>query len=122
LVLLLSTNIARLKNTRSSPEACLKGLLMNIASIALAPGAAVLLVACASAAAGLQQIGEPLSTPGADFVGPLSPGLHKMTVFAAVIAVNPKRPETAREVIRSLIIAAGPAIGGMGSANARAVM
>jgi molybdate transport system substrate-binding protein len=80
-------------------------------------------VARGEAEIGFQQISELLPIPGVDFVGPLPPELQKITVFSAGIAVNARRPEAAREVIRFLMTSAGPAIArsGMEPVNAGAV-
>jgi molybdate transport system substrate-binding protein len=68
-------------------------------------------VARGDAEIGFQQISELLPVPGIDYVGPLPPGVQKVTVFSAGVAVGARQPDAARALIKFLASrAAGPAI------------
>ncbi len=59
-------------------------------------------VARGEAEIGFQQLSELLPIPGIDIVGPLPPGLQKITVFDAGIAATSRSPDAAKELINFL--------------------
>jgi len=59
-------------------------------------------VARGEAEIGFQQISELRPVSGIEVVGPLPPGLQKMTLFSAGVATSAKEPEAARAFIRFL--------------------
>jgi molybdate transport system substrate-binding protein len=68
-------------------------------------------IARGEAEIGFQQISELLPVKGIDYVGPLPPGVQRVTVFSAGVAVSSKNPDAARSLIRFLASpAAVPAI------------
>ena len=68
-------------------------------------------VARGEAEIGFQQISELRPIPGIDLVGPLPPGLQRVTVFSAGVLARSREPEAARALIRFLASpAAAPAI------------
>ena len=66
-------------------------------------------VARGDAEIGFQQISELRPIRGIDLVGPLPPGLQRMTVFSAGMMARSREPEAARALIRFL---ASPAAAG----------
>ena len=56
-------------------------------------------VARGDAELGLQQISELLPVPGIEVVGPLPPGVQRITVFSAGVASGSRQPEIARAFI-----------------------
>ncbi len=68
-------------------------------------------VARGEAELGFQQISELKPITGIDLVGPLPPGLQKITIFSAGIVVGSKEPEAGKALIAFLASpAAAPAI------------
>jgi molybdate transport system substrate-binding protein len=59
-------------------------------------------VARGDAEIGFQQISELLPVPGIDYVGPLPPGVQKITLFSAGVALGAKEPDAARALIKFL--------------------
>jgi molybdate transport system substrate-binding protein len=59
-------------------------------------------VAQGEAEIGFQQTSELKPVRGIDIVGPLPPGLQKITVFSAGIAMAAKEPEAGKALIRFL--------------------
>jgi molybdate transport system substrate-binding protein len=59
-------------------------------------------VARGEAELGFQQISELLPEPGIDYVGPLPPGVQRVSVFSAGVAANSRQPAKARALIRLL--------------------
>ncbi len=66
-------------------------------------------VARGDAEIGFQQISELRPIPGIDLVGPLPPGLQRVTVFSAGVLARSREPEAARALVRFL---ASPAAAG----------
>ena len=66
-------------------------------------------VARGEAEIGFQQISELRPIPGIDLVGPLPPGLQRVTVFSAGVPARSREPDAARALIRFL---ASPAAAG----------
>ena len=68
-------------------------------------------VARGEAEIGFQQMSELFPVPGIDIVGPLPPGLQKITVFSAGVVASSKNPEAAKALLRYLTSpAAAPVI------------
>ena len=67
-------------------------------------------VARGEAEIGFQQISELLPIEGIDFVGPLPPGAQKITIYAAGITTNARRPDLAARLIRFMTDSAATAI------------
>jgi molybdate transport system substrate-binding protein len=59
-------------------------------------------IASGEAEIGFQQISELIHAPGVDYLGPLPPGMQKITVFSAGIHSGAKQPEAAKELIKIL--------------------
>lgn len=66
-------------------------------------------VARGEAEIGFQQISELRPIPGIDLVGPLPPGLQRITVFSAGVPARSREPDAARALVRFL---ASPAAAG----------
>jgi molybdate transport system substrate-binding protein len=60
------------------------------------------LLARGEADIGFQQISELMPVPGIDIVGPLPPGLQKMTVFSGGISTNGKAADLASALLQHL--------------------
>lgn len=67
------------------------------------------LVARGKAALGFQQISELKPVPGIEIVGPLPPGLQKITVFSAGIVAGARHGDAAKALIAYLAAPAAAA-------------